>query len=226
MGIMGTFGIFALLFGLMVGSFLNVVIARLPEEKSIVYPGSHCPHCGSPVRPYDNIPVFSWLILLRGKCRDCSNPISSLYPTIELITGLFAVLLYRKIFATPFDFTIGNTLSFFLYFAFISALIAESFIDLKHYIIPDSLSIYAAPVAIIGMYILGEYNSEFAITWQESVLGAFFGGGVLGLVAFLWWLVRRYEGMGLGDVKLLFLIGAMLGPWPALPFVFIFSSQF
>jgi leader peptidase (prepilin peptidase) / N-methyltransferase len=218
------FSIFALLFGMMIGSFLNVVIARLPEERSIVYPGSHCPCCGNAVRAYDNIPVFSWLILLKGKCRDCHSSISSLYPTIELMTGLLALLLYRKIFVNLIDFTPGNLFAFFLYFAFISALIAESFIDIKHYIIPDSLSIYAAPVAIAGMFLLEQTDASLGITWQESVLGAFFGGGTLASVALLWWVVRRYEGMGWGDVKLLLFIGAMVGPWPALPFVFICSA--
>ena len=119
-----TFAIFALVFGLMVGSFLNVVIARLPEEQSIVYPGSHCPACGNAIRPYDNIPIFSWAVLLRGKCRDCKSPISSLYPTIELMTGLLALLLYRQIFTDVGHFSVVNLVAFFLYFAFIAALVA------------------------------------------------------------------------------------------------------
>ncbi len=214
---------FAFVFGLLVGSFLNVVIGRLPKEQSIVSPGSHCPHCGSPVRPYDNIPVISWLIL-RAKCRDCGSPISSLYPTIELMMGCTALLLYFQIFPSVTYFTAGNITAFVLYFFFLSALVAESFIDIKYYIIPDALSIYAAPFAIGGMWLLQYLDSSHGITWKESVLGAFFGGGTLALVAILWWLIRRYEGMGWGDVKLLLLIGAMLGPWPALPFVFMCSA--
>ena len=126
-----TFAGFAFVFGLMVGSFLNVVIARVPEERSIVYPGSHCPFCGNAIRPIDNIPVVSW-VLLQGRCRDCHSPISSLYPTIELLTGLLALLLYRQMFTGVADLSLGNALAFFLYFAFFSALIAESFIDIKH----------------------------------------------------------------------------------------------
>ena len=219
-----TFAGFAFVFGLMVGSFLNVVIARVPEERSIVYPGSHCPCCGNDIRPVDNIPVVSWA-LLRGQCRDCQSPISSLYPTIELLTGLLALLLYRQMFTDVLDLSLGNLLAFFLYFAFFSALIAESFIDIKHYIIPDSLSIYAAPVAIVGMVVLEKTGADWGIHWTESVLGAMFGGGTLAAVALLWWLIRRYEGMGWGDVKLLLLIGAMTGPWPALPFVFLCSAS-
>jgi len=218
-----TFAIFAFVFGAMVGSFLNVVIGRMPEGKSVVYPGSHCPHCQSPIRPYDNVPILAWF-WLRARCRDCHTPISSLYPTIELMCGLLALLLYRHIFVDYGDLILGNLLAFFVYFAFIAALVAESFIDIRYYIIPDALSIYAAPFAIVAMWGLGYFPSDWGITWQESVLGAFFGGGSLALVAGLWWLIRRYEGMGWGDVKLLLLIGAVLGPWPALPFVFMFSA--
>ena len=220
---LSVFAIFALVFGTMVGSFLNVVIGRLPEGRSIVSPGSHCPHCGSSVRPYDNVPVLAWF-WLKGKCRDCAMPISSLYPTIELMMGLFALLLYQQIFLTTLDFTLGNLAAFFLYFSFVSILVAESFIDLKYYIIPDSLSIYAAPFAIGGMWLLAFLGADAGIGWQASVLGSFFGGGTLALVAGLWFLLRKYEGMGWGDVKLLFLIGAMVGPWPALPFVFLVSA--
>ncbi len=217
------FAIFAFVFGAMVGSFLNVVIGRLPEGRSIVHPGSHCPHCGNPVRPYDNVPILAWFWLL-GKCRDCKTSISSLYPTIELMMGLFALLLFDHIFVSTWDFTGANLVAFLLYFAFISALVAEAFIDLKYYIIPDSLSIYAAPVAIVGMWGLEQMNPSLGIGWQNSVLGAFFGGGTLGGIALLWLWIRRYEGMGWGDVKLLLLIGAMVGPWPALPFIFLASA--
>jgi leader peptidase (prepilin peptidase)/N-methyltransferase len=217
------FPIFAFVFGTMVGSFLNVVIGRLPEGRSVAYPGSHCPHCGNPVRPYDNVPVLAWF-WLRGRCRDCDSPISSLYPTVELMMGCVALLLYQQIFTTTLDFTVGNLFGFVLYFAFISALVAESFIDVKYYIIPDSLSIYAAPFALGGMWLLEWLGSDVGIGWEMSVLGAFFGGGTLAAVAGLWWLIRRYEGMGWGDVKLLLLIGAMVGPWPALPFIFLVSA--
>lgn len=220
---LSTFAVFAFVFGSMVGSFLNVVIGRLPAGHSVVYPGSHCPHCQSPIRPYDNVPILAWF-WLKGKCRDCKTPISSLYPTIELMCALLGLLLYNHIFLNYGDFTLGNFFAFMVYFFFIAALVAESFIDIRYYIIPDSLSIYAAPFAIVAMWGLEMVGSDWGIPWKESVLGAFFGGGSLALVAGLWWLIRRYEGMGWGDVKLLLLIGAMLGPWPALPFILMFSA--
>ena len=217
------FSFFALLFGLIVGSFLNVVIARMPENRSIVHPPSHCPACGSGIRYYDNIPVISWLIL-GGRCRDCKTPISSLYPSIELLTGLLAWLLFSRIFQTAADLDPVHLGAFLFYFAFTAALVAETYIDIRHYIIPDELSIYAVPFAVAGMAALHHFGYPGAMTWKLSVLGAFFGGGCLAAVTALWWLIRRTEGMGLGDVKLLALIGAVLGPWPALPFV-LFSSS-
>ena len=217
------FAIFAFLFGLLIGSFLNVVIARLPEDRSIVYPGSHCPECGADIRPHDNIPVISWLIL-GGKCRDCKTPISSLYPTVELLTGILAWLWFRHTFQTPADLeNPGKIAAFFVYFFFIAALIAESYIDIRHYIIPDQLSIYAVPFAVLAMFLL-HHLGYHSISWKVSVLGAFFGGGLLGFVALSWWVIRRTEGMGLGDIKLLAFIGAMFGPWPALFFVLVISS--
>jgi len=210
-------------FGAIIGSFLNVVIARLPENRSVVHPPSHCPCCGSGIRPYDNIPILSW-ILLRGKCRDCQSPVSSLYPTIELLVGCLALLLFWKIFEQPSDLHLTNVCAFLAYLSFLSALVAQSFIDVKHYIIPDALSIYAAPFAIVAMAILEHLGSSHGIGWRASVLGAFFGAGGLGAVALLWWLLRRVEGMGMGDIKLLLLIGAMLGPWPAVPFVYVISA--
>ena len=217
------FAIFAFLFGLLIGSFLNVVIARLPEDRSIVYPGSHCPECGSNIRPQDNIPVLSW-VLLKGKCRDCKTAISSLYPTIELLTGILAWLWFQHVFQTPADLhDVGNIAAFFVYFFFIASLIAQSFIDIRHYIIPDQLSIYAVPFAVGAMALL-HHLGYHSISWKVSVLGAFFGGGILALVAGLWWIIRRSEGMGFGDIKLLALIGAMFGAWPALFFVIVVSS--
>ena len=164
MTILDQFSLVALLFGLLVGSFLNVVICRLPEDRSIVFPASHCPTCGSTIRPYDNIPVISWL-LLRGKCRDCKSSISSLYPTIELLTGMLAWLWFLRVFDDPSDLVrVEKILGFLCYFAFIAALIAESYIDIRHYIIPDQLSIYAVPFAVAAMATLSHLG--FAQTFK------------------------------------------------------------
>ena len=178
------FGVFALLFALCVGSFMNVCIARIPEDRSVAWPPSHCPACGHNIRPRDNIPVLGW-ILLRGKCRDCASPISALYPAIE---------------------------------------IGQAYIDIRHFIVPDQFSIYAVPVGVAGCALLGWMGYEGAPSWQASVVGALIGGGVLGSVAGIYWLIRREEGMGLGDVKLLAMIGSFLGAVPAMPIVLMVSS--
>lgn len=217
------FGIFAFVFGLLVGSFLNVVIARLPAGKSIVRPASHCPSCGTAIRPYDNIPLISW-VLLKGKCRDCKSRISTIYPAVELLTGLLAWLLYQQMFTHIQSFSFPYLAAFLVYFTFVAMLVAQSYIDIRYYIIPDELSIYAVPFAIAATYGLTAIGYPMSIGWKASVLGAFFGGGVLLLVAGLWWLLRRQVGMGMGDVKLLALIGAFCGVWPALPFVILVSS--
>jgi leader peptidase (prepilin peptidase) / N-methyltransferase len=218
------YSVFALVFGLLVGSFLNVCIARMPEDRSVVHPPSHCPSCGHGIRPTDNIPVLSWL-LLRGKCRDCGATISSLYPTIELLTGLVAWLLFRRILPDPSHLDLAHGAAFVFTFSIAAMMIAQSFIDLKHYIIPDEFSLYAVPYAVAAAFGLTWLGYPEALSWRASVLGAFFGGGVLLSIAMFWKLVRRIDSMGMGDVKLLALIGAVLGPWPALPFV-MFGSVF
>ena len=220
---MQIFAVWSFCFGAIIGSFLNVVIARLPEDRSIAHPPSHCPSCGAGIRPYDNVPLLSW-IFLRGKCRNCKAPISSLYPTIELLMGCLSVLLFWTIFEEPADLSVINAAVFLVYLSFFSALVAQAFIDVRHFIIPDSLSIYAAPLAIAAMALLEHFGSVHGIGWRASVLGAFFGAGGLGAISLLWWLIRRTEGMGMGDIKLLLLIGAMLGPWPAVPFVYVVSA--
>ncbi|MGC6506828.1 MAG: prepilin peptidase [Myxococcota bacterium] len=220
---LSTFGIFAFVFGLLVGSFLNVVIARLPVGKSVIHPPSHCPRCGTPIRAYDNIPIISWVLLGR-KCRACHTPISSIYPAVELLTGLLAWLLYRSIFIDISTLSAPFLGAFLVYFALIAMLVAQSFIDIRYYIIPDELSIYAVPFAILAMAVLSAIGYPMAIGWKASVLGAFFGGGVLLAVAAVWWLIRRQAGMGMGDVKLLALIGACCGVWPALPFIILVAS--
>lgn len=217
------FGFFALVFGLLIGSFLNVCIARMPEDRSVVSPPSHCPACGHGIRWYDNVPVLSWLIL-RAKCRDCGTPISSLYPTIELLTGLVAWLLYRRVIDGPADLDLAHGAAFGVYLVFAAMLIAQTFIDVRHYIIPDEFSVYAVPVGIASAALLTWLGYPGAPTWKESVAGALLGAGILGFVTLAYWLVRRREGMGFGDVKLLAMIGAFLGAVPAVPFVLFVSA--
>lgn len=182
------------LFGAVVGSFLNVCICRLPEGVSVVSPPSRCPACGSNIPFYYNIPVIGWFIL-RGKAACCRVPLSFKYPLVEAITALLAVLLAVKF---------GYGVELFVYFAFVSALIVVTFIDLKHQIIPDRISL---PGIVIGL----------AVSWImpvgiiDSLIGAAFGGGILFAIAAAYLLLTGHDGMGGGDIKLLAMIGAFLG---------------
>ena len=199
--------LFAILFGAIIGSFLNVCIYRLPREESIATPGSHCPECQRPIRFYDNIPLASYLIL-RGKCRYCHASISVQYPLVEGITALSSLCIYIKF---------GLSWSYLFYFAFISALIAITIIDLYHQIIPDVISLPGIGVGLVASFFLPR------ITFLNSLIGFLLGGGTLFLVATGYhWLFKR-EGMGGGDVKLLAMIGAFLG-WKAVILTILSSS--
>ena len=197
----------AIIFGGLIGSFLNVCISRLPEEESIVFPGSHCPHCEKPIRFYDNIPLISFLVL-KGKCRDCKAPISIQYPLVEGITALGSFLLFLRF---------GPSIAYLVYFAFFSALIVITVIDLYHQIIPDVISLPGIGVGLLASLVLP------GTTFWNSLVGALLGGGSLFIVATVYqWLFKR-EGMGGGDVKLLAMIGAFLG-WKAVILTILLSS--
>ncbi|UCD85498.1 MAG: prepilin peptidase, partial [Deltaproteobacteria bacterium] len=183
------------IFGAIVGSFLNVCIIRLPQSKSVVTPPSHCPQCQSPIRFYDNIPILSYLIL-RGKCRRCQATISPQYPIVELIGGTFSL---------AFILRYGVSLQYFIYFAFFAALVVITFIDLRHQIIPDIISLSGIPAGFLSSLILPR------LSILDSALGILIGGGSLLLVAILYHLITKREGMGGGDIKLLAMIGAFLG---------------
>jgi leader peptidase (prepilin peptidase)/N-methyltransferase len=199
--------IVSIIFGGMIGSFLNVCIWRLPREESIVWPGSHCPHCQKPIKFYDNIPLISYFWLKR-KCRYCKGPISIQYPLVEGVTALFSFLLFMRF---------GPSLSFLFYFAFVAALIVVTVIDLYHQIIPDGISLPGIGVGLLASLLIPE------ITFWNSLIGILLGGGSLFLVANLYqWLFKR-EGMGGGDVKLLAMIGAFLG-WKAVILTILLSS--
>lgn len=199
--------IFAFIFGAAVGSFLNVCIFRIPAKESIVKPPSQCPHCHHPIRFYDNIPIFSFL-LLRARCRDCGGKISWRYPLVELITALLALLLFIKF---------GLTLNFLVFFIFTAVLIVIAFIDLDHQIIPDILSLPGIPIFFLAAIFIVK------VPWYEALIGLLIGGGVLFLIAFIYEFITKREGMGGGDIKLLAMIGGFLG-WKSLIFVLLFSS--
>ena len=198
----------AALFGALVGSFLNVVILRLPSEgESIVFPGSHCPRCQTPLHWYENIPILSYLALL-GRCRTCKVHISLQYPAVEAAMAALSALLMQR-YSFSFEF--------FFYFLFVAALLVIIFIDIHHQIIPDTISLPAIPIGFAGAF----FNNQ--VTWQQSGLGILLGGGTLYAVAFGYYLLTRREGMGGGDIKLLAMIGAFLG-WQSLPYVIFASS--
>lgn len=222
-GAYAIFCVFAGIFGLLFGSFLNVCIARMPEDRSVVWPGSACPRCGTAIRPYDNVPVLAWF-WLRGKCRACGLPISALYPTMEALTGVLAVLLFRRVVPDLADVDAAHLVAFAWYGWFLFALLGLTFVDLRHHIIPDWFSLYSVPVGVGGAALLGWLGYVGAPTWQQSAVGAAVGGAALGLVAGAAWLVYRYEAMGLGDAKLFAMLGAWLGALPALPAILMIAA--
>ena len=183
------------LFGTCIGSFLNVCIYRIPENKSIVTPGSFCPNCNKSIPFYCNIPILSY-IFLKGRCKFCKQPISIRYPLIEALTGIFALLLFLKFGLIP---------AMVYWFVFISVLITISFIDIDHQIIPDIISLPGILIFASSFYFLPE------MTIIDTGLGILVGGGSLYAVALLYYLLRKQEGMGGGDIKLLAMIGAATG---------------
>ena len=198
----------ALLFGSIIGSFLNVVILRLPnEDESIVFPASHCTSSNTELHWYENIPVLSYLVLC-GKCKHCKAKISLQYPVVELSMALLSAALVNKF---------GLSINTAGYFIFSAALLVIIWIDIYLQIIPDVISL---PGIIFGF--LFAFVSP-TLSWQSSLIGILLGGGVLYTIALLYFLWRRVDGMGGGDIKLLAMIGAFLG-WQALPFVILASS--
>jgi leader peptidase (prepilin peptidase)/N-methyltransferase len=220
----------AAVFGALVGSFLNVVIHRLPRGESIVHPGSHCPSCGRAIKAWNNVPVLAW-IWLRGRCRDCKAPISARYPFVEALTAVLFAAIAQRFGATPMAL---------VWMAFGAALLAAGAIDLDHRIIPDEISLGGL---VLGMTLVPlarvHEGAPASAAWLHAVTGAALGGGLLWIVGFAHARIcaaagRRFEhwpeegadfprpntvdywvwfpGMGFGDVKLLAMIGAFLGP--------------
>jgi leader peptidase (prepilin peptidase)/N-methyltransferase len=199
--------VFPFIFGLCIGSFLNVCIYRLPASQSITRPRSHCPNCNELIHFYDNIPVLSYLVL-RGRCRFCSEKISFRYPVVEILSGLFALVTFLKY---------GLTLEALIYYVFVSALIVITFIDIDHQIIPDIITLPGIPLFFIAGFALPN------ITYIDSIIGILAGGGSLFLVAWIYHLVTKKEGMGGGDIKLLAMIGALIG-WQGVLFTIFVAS--
>jgi leader peptidase (prepilin peptidase)/N-methyltransferase len=206
--------VFAL--GAIIGSFLNVVIHRYPREESIVFPASHCPHCRTNIKPYDNVPILSWLWLL-GRCRACRAPIDVRYPLVELANALFYVALFQRT---------GLTVGFLPLAALVSMTIVLIYIDLEIQILPDVIDLPGVAIGIgIGVAHLGALYPGLMLsaTLLDSVAGALAGGGTLLAIALLYKLVRKVEGMGLGDVKMMAMLGATLGWMPVFPLLVLAS---
>ncbi|MCY4570960.1 MAG: prepilin peptidase [Candidatus Poribacteria bacterium] len=207
--------VFILLFGLAVGSFLNVCIYRIPlPDVSIHSPRrSFCPECNEPINIHDNIPVLSYL-LLRGRCRSCKAKISVIYPLVELATGaLFLLMFYH----------FGVTLEFLLALAFIAVLLPISVIDVRYYIIPNVLIVTGL---ILGLVIVCAIAYQRADVWYllTRLIGAVAGWMVLWLIAVIGSAILRKKAMGGGDLKLMALNGLFLGTWPELVMVIAFSA--
>lgn len=218
--------IIVFLFGLIIGSFLNVCILRIPGGKSIVLPASACPKCGAPIRPYDNIPVVSWL-LLRGKCRACKTPISPMYPVVELLTGLlFLACLYA----------FGLTPEALKWAAFAAIVVVLVFTDLRERILPDvvnftgfgiglAFSFFTKPIDGTALWI-ANHMFDFpppapVLSFIDAILGAALGSGLLWIVSEGYFRLRGREGMGLGDVKMMLMAGAFLGVKRVLLTIFV-----
>jgi leader peptidase (prepilin peptidase)/N-methyltransferase len=208
--------LFFFLFGIVIGSFLNVCIMRIPEEISIVSPGSRCPRCGTPIKPHDNVPVFSWL-WLRGKCRACGAPISAMYPLIELATGLLFV-------AAFVEFGVTQATVKWLFFTGLILVLAVT--DLRVRLLPDVVnwpgfaaglmfSAFVPPdhgfAGFLVWRLLRWRMPEFAAGMLDGILGAAFGSFLLWGLATVYRTVRGREGLGMGDVKMMAMVGAFLG---------------
>jgi len=204
------------LFGLVIGSFLNVCILRIPNSKSIVLPPSHCPSCGTHIKPYDNIPVVSWLVLA-GRCRKCKVRISAMYPMVELGTGLLFLACYL---------VFGLNAEALKWAIFTALIIVLTITDLRERILPDKvnfvglglgllLSVFTRPVDGTALWLANHLFAypppEAVLSFGDALIGAGVASGLLWLVAEGYFRSRGREGMGLGDVKMMAMAGAFLG---------------
>lgn len=193
--------------GLILGSFYTVCVHRYIEGQSIVWPGSRCPACGHGLRWYENIPLVSWLIQ-GGRCRACKAPISARYPVMELTSGLWSLALAWKF---------GPTAPYIVYMVFGGALIVASFIDFELYILPDVITLTGSVLALAAAPLL------LGLPWTQSAVGALAGGGFFLALHLFYKHVRGIDGLGMGDVKLMVLLGGLLGPL-GLPVIVLTAS--
>lgn len=198
-----SFALAGLAIGLMVGSFANVCISRLPKKQSVVFPASHCPKCNQPIHVLDNIPIISY-ILLKGQCRNCHQKISMIYPAIELVTGLLMAAVFYKF---------GFSWECLIFAIVVPALVIITAIDIEHQIIPDVITLPGIPFGLVaGSYMYG--------VW-DSLIGLALGGGMFLLLAEGYYRLRGSVGMGGGDIKYIAAAGALMGWVQVLFIIFI-----
>ena len=198
--------IFVALFGACIGSFLNVCIFRLPRGESLVWPGSRCTSCDRPLSWFENLPVLSWVVL-RGRCRTCQAPVSWTYPIVEILTALTLVSAYELY---------GLTLLGGVRALFACALIVLFVTDLQHKILPNVITVPGIAVGVLCSFFLPP-------GWRDSLLGILVGGGTLFAIGETYYRLRGQEGLGMGDVKLLGMIGAFLG-WKLVLLTLVLAS--
>jgi leader peptidase (prepilin peptidase)/N-methyltransferase len=225
--------VFVFCFGAIIGSFLNVVIHRVPNRESIVLPSSACPKCHAEIRPYDNIPILSWLILA-GKCRNCKAPITFRYPAVELLAAILFTFVY---------WNVGMSIFLPVLLIFVSVMLALIFIDAEHMILPNVITyplFFGVLILRIAFPLFGfeRFFNDFSyapavnltqispiwVSLLGALLGALVGGGSLWLIGEIWKRLRGIDAMGLGDVKMMLGVGALLG-W-RLAFLSIFLGAF
>ena len=213
---------FAFVFGALWGSFLNVVIYRVPAGLSVVRPGSRCGSCHAPVRWHHNLPIISWL-WLRGRCGSCKARFSIRYPLVEAAMACLSLSLWLK-FSAPTSLGTpileSTLLTWGFYFVFVALLICIAMIDLDTMLIPDALSVYPIPLGVLAAWLCSDLSG---VTVIDSVLGMLLGGGTLLVVTYGYFALTGREGMGLGDYRLMGLVGAFLG-WKALLFLLLASA--
>lgn len=202
--------------GLLLGSFANVAIVRLPADASVVWPRSHCPRCRRTLAAHELVPVLSWL-WLRARCASCAAPISVRYPLVEALCGLLAWLLWRRFVPGGLP-DVGEAVAWFAFLVFTVALVVGALVDARHHLLPDETTVAMIPMGVAAAVLLDAvgYAGWGAVGWRQAVLGAAAGAAAFGLLGLgARWASGR-DALGAGDVKLVAAIGAWLGVFPGL----------
>jgi leader peptidase (prepilin peptidase)/N-methyltransferase len=218
-------GSFAVAIGLVIGSFLDLCIDRMPEDRSVVWPGSACTSCGRPVRPYDNVPVLSWL-LLRGRCRDCGAAIPARAPLVELLGGLVGLLLFHRFIPSTAELDLPHFALWAVHLGLIGCVIVAAYTDLGHRIIPNETSIYAVPFGVAGAALLAWLGVDdwLVVSPLTSIVSAAAVGAFFATVAVVARWALGHDGLGWGDVKLITMIASFVGAIPATLIIMLLAS--